>query len=73
MNFSTLTSATALPFIFAAVLLAILAISFAARAFVFCQPKPPSRSSVGSCPSALEYFWTRSSRSTGAKSFASSA
>lgn len=37
MNFSTLTSPTALPFIFAAVLLAILAISFAARAFVFCQ------------------------------------
>ena len=37
MNFSTLTSATALPFIFAAVLLAILAISFGARAVVFCQ------------------------------------
>ena len=37
MNFSTLTSATALPLIFAAVLLAILAISFGARAFVFCQ------------------------------------
>jgi hypothetical protein len=37
MNFSTLTSATALPFIFAGVLLAILAISFGARAVVFCQ------------------------------------
>jgi hypothetical protein len=37
MNFSTLTSATALPFIFAGVLLAILAISFSARAVVFCQ------------------------------------
>jgi hypothetical protein len=37
MNFSTLTSATALPLIFAAVLLAILAISFGARAVVFCQ------------------------------------
>jgi hypothetical protein len=37
MNFSTLTSATALPFIFAGVLLAILVISFGARAVVFCQ------------------------------------
>ena len=37
MNFTALTSATALPFIFAAVLLAILVISFGARAVVFCQ------------------------------------
>ena len=37
MNFSSLTSSTAMPFIFAAVLLAILIISFGARAVVFCQ------------------------------------
>jgi len=37
MHFSALFSATAMPFIFAAVLLAILIISFRARAVVFCQ------------------------------------
>jgi len=37
MHFSALFSATAMPFVFAAVLLAILIISFRARAVVFCQ------------------------------------
>jgi hypothetical protein len=37
MHFSALFSATVMPFIFAAVLLAILIISFRARAVVFCQ------------------------------------
>ena len=37
MNFATIFSATAMPFIFAGVLLAILIISFRSRAVVFCQ------------------------------------
>ena len=37
MNFSSIVSATATPFLFAGVLLAILLISFGARAVVFCQ------------------------------------
>ncbi len=37
MDFSTIFSATGLPFVFAGVLLAILIISFRSRAVVFCQ------------------------------------
>jgi hypothetical protein len=37
MNISSLLSATAMPFFFAAVLLAILVISFRSRSVVFCQ------------------------------------
>ena len=37
MNLSTILSPTAMPFIFAGVLLAILVISFRFRAVVFCQ------------------------------------
>lgn len=37
MHFSSLFSATAMPFFFAAVLLAILVISFRSRSVVFCQ------------------------------------
>ena len=37
MNFSAILSATAMPFVFAGVLLAILIISFVARPVVFCQ------------------------------------
>lgn len=37
MHFSSLFSATAMPFVFAAVLLAILVISFRSRSVVFCQ------------------------------------
>lgn len=37
MHFSSLFSPTAMPFVFAAVLLAILIISFRSRAVVFCQ------------------------------------
>ena len=37
MTFSTIFSATAMPFLFAGVLLAILVISFRSRAVVFCQ------------------------------------
>jgi hypothetical protein len=37
MTFGSLFSSTAMPFVFAAVLLAILIISFGARAVVFCQ------------------------------------
>ena len=37
MNMSAILSATAMPFVFAGVLLAILIISFRSRAVVFCQ------------------------------------
>lgn len=37
MDFSTIFSATAIPFIFAGVLFAILIISFRSRPVVFCQ------------------------------------
>ena len=48
--------------------------AFRTEAFRFAHPVPPRRSSGGGAASPRrEYFWIRSSRSTGTRSFASPA